>query len=108
LRGIRVIATVRETKHKEEIKALGAEVIDLSDEELVLSVMGITGGKGVQGVLDPVGGPTATEYFKCMAVNGKVIDYAALSAAPFQVNNSQFVYRGVSLSGFGVGGYLDS
>jgi NADPH2:quinone reductase len=105
-KGIRVIATVRDDKQKDRLDRLGAEVIDFSVEELEKRVLEITDGKGVEGALDAVGGPTATALLKCMATNGKVVDYAALSTEPFQANNSLFVYKNISLSGFGIRGYL--
>jgi NADPH:quinone reductase-like Zn-dependent oxidoreductase len=107
-RGIRVIATVRDKKYKASLKKLGAEVIDLSTEGLEQRVQEITGGRGLQGALDAVGGATATGLLKCMAADGRVIAYAALSPEPFQVNNSLLVYKNISLSGFGIRGYLNS
>jgi NADPH:quinone reductase-like Zn-dependent oxidoreductase len=106
LRGIKVISVVRSNKSNTLLKELGAEIIDLSVSTVEQRVMEITGGKGLQGALDAVGGPTMTEVFKCMARNGRVILYGSLSPEPFSATNPIFHFKNVSLSGFGVRGYL--
>lgn len=107
--GIRVIATVRNSDYVSRVKELGAaEVINTSSESIVQRVKEITEGKGAAAAIDAVGGETGTQLAQSLDVNGRLIVYGVLSAEPVQVHNSLFVYKNISMSGFGVRGFLQS
>ena len=108
-RGIKVILVVRNSENSGELKSLGAmEVIDGSTEDISKRVLEITGGKGVDGILDSVGGKTGTEILKSVAVNARIIVYGILSRDMVEFHNSVFLYRNVTTKGFGIRGYLES
>lgn len=108
VRGINVILTVRSPGHSEGLKALGAsEVINTSDQTVIDEVQRITDGEGVTCVIDAVGGKTGTEVLQCLAPNGKMIIYGLLSPDNVRFHNSLFIYKNVSISGFGVRGFLE-
>ncbi|MHA4810691.1 zinc-dependent alcohol dehydrogenase family protein [Flavitalea flava] len=107
-KGIRLILTVRGGNYGEELKALGAtEIISTPPSSFKEKVNSLTDGKGVNAVLDPVGGETATELLQCLAPQGKMILYGTLDPALSQFPNALFVYKDISLQGFGIRGYLN-
>lgn len=100
--GATVIATTRTSAKRQALIDAGADhVIATAEEDLVATVMTITGGKGARVVLDPIGGPNIAILAEAMATRGILLEYGALSAdeGPFP----QFAVLGKSLT---LKGYL--
>lgn len=71
--GARVIATASSAAKLEKLKALGMdEGINSSEQDVVETVKSLTGGKGVDVVVDPVGGSVLQASLKCLAYRGRV------------------------------------
>ncbi|OIN60140.1 zinc-dependent alcohol dehydrogenase family protein [Arsenicibacter rosenii] len=101
LKGINVIGTVRRDDLNDELKALGlTAVINTETEDMAHRVKQITGGKGVQCVLDAVGGHTATEALKCLAKNGTMLVYGLMSSEDPIVNVGLMIFKGLTVKGF--------
>jgi NADPH:quinone reductase len=78
--GARVIAAASSDEKLEVCKQHGAdEVINYSTEDFRDRIKQLTGGKGVEVVLDPVGGDYSEPALRCMAWGGRflVIGFAA-------------------------------
>jgi NADPH:quinone reductase-like Zn-dependent oxidoreductase len=100
--GATVIASTRTSAKRQALIDAGADhVIATAEEDLVATVMKITGGKGARVVLDPIGGPNIAILAEAMAPRGILLEYGALSAdeGPFP----QFAVLGKSLT---LKGYL--
>lgn len=69
----RLITSAGRTDKAERGRAEGFEVVDLSQESLSEGVMRLTEGKGVDAVLDSVGGPITAESMKSLAPGGRVV-----------------------------------
>lgn len=70
----RVITTAGSTEKAEQARSLGyTDVIDLSREPLSESVMRLTEGKGVNLVIDSVGGHITEQAVKSVAPGGKIV-----------------------------------
>ena len=77
------IATTRTAAKKEQLKALGADhVIVTEEEDLVARVQSITGGKGARLVFDPVGGDYINTLAQATANGGTIFLYGMLSGKP--------------------------
>lgn len=62
-----------------------------------------TGGRGVDLVLDPVGGDTLRRGLDALAVFGRLVSFGnASGAAPWQVGQPELYARGLSVSGFSI------
>ena len=62
------------TKARDAAREAGAsEFINYAEEDLKTRVKGITGGKGVDVVYDPVGGDTFDESLRCIAWEGRLL-----------------------------------
>ena len=81
--GKRVIGVVSSDERGAFARAQGAdEVVDRKRGDLVEQVKGLTGGRGVDLVLDPAGGPNMTRYFECLDRFGMLILYGRLEGPP--------------------------
>lgn len=106
-RNINVISTVRNPMQAAPLKSLGArEVINTFSEYLPPRVLAITGGKGVNAILDSVGGETGTDALNCAANNARIIIYGLLSQDKVEFHNSVILFKNLILKGFGVRNFL--
>ena len=81
--GAVAIAATRTSKKRDQLMELGADhVIATEEENIVLRVHDITGGKGARVILDPVGGPFVEQLAKTAATGGIIFEYGALSLQP--------------------------
>ena len=77
------IATTRTSAKKDQLIALGADhVIVTEEEELVARVQAITGGKGARVVFDPVGGDYINTLAQATSNGGTIFLYGMLSGKP--------------------------
>jgi NADPH2:quinone reductase len=72
--GATVIAVVGGPDKARVARGLGADVvIDRTTTDIVAAVKEATGGRGVDVVFDPVGGPSYTASTRCIAFEGRII-----------------------------------
>ncbi|MGK9165608.1 zinc-binding dehydrogenase [Inquilinus limosus] len=99
-RGIRTVAIVRRLRADLDLPGLGAEaVIDLSrpDLDLRAEVTAITGGTGLHGVVDNVGGPATGELIRSLGFGGRVVINGGMSEERFTLHNFDVLLNGVSI-----------
>ena len=88
------IATTRTRAKKDELLALGADHVIVTDEEdLVARVQSITGGKGARLVFDPVGGDFINTLAQATANGGTIFLYGMLSGKPTPFPMAAFARR---------------
>ena len=95
------ISTATTPAKAEQALAAGYEhVVDLSRESLRDGVMRITGGKGVDVVIDGVGGDLTGEALGCLAPGGTyaVVGYAAGREA--RINLTDIIWKAAKVRGF--------
>ena len=94
------IVTTRTSAKKDQLLALGADHVIVTDEEdLVARVKSITGGKGARVVFDPVGGDYINTLGAATANGGIIFLYGALSGKPTPFPMSTFG-RKVAMFGY--------
>jgi NADPH:quinone reductase-like Zn-dependent oxidoreductase len=72
--GARVIGTASNAEKLKAAKEAGAdEAINYVEQDFVAEVMRLTNNRGVDVVLDGVGGETFTKGMKCLAPNGRIL-----------------------------------
>lgn len=72
----RVMATVGNEKKREAVERWGAEGINYTRVDFVERVLALTGNKGVDVVLDMVGGAYVTRNLDCLAMDGRILQIA--------------------------------
>jgi NADPH:quinone reductase-like Zn-dependent oxidoreductase len=81
LRGATILGTASASKH-EAIRQQGVEhAIDYRTDDVTREVRRITGGRGVDVVLDPIGGRSFTDSYHLLAPLGRLVMYGASSLA---------------------------
>lgn len=83
--GVKTISVVRRQSHVEELKALGAdEVINMETEDIVSRVKEITGGKGADAAVDPVGGEFSGQILPAIKRGGTLRLFGQLAGDTVQ------------------------
>lgn len=98
--GHRVFATAGTDEKCRACEALGAERgINYKTEDFVAVTKELTGGRGVDVVLDMVAGPYVAREIDCLADDGRIALIALLGGAKAQVDLGQVLRRRLSISG---------
>jgi len=98
--GHRVFATAGTDEKCGACEALGAERgINYKTEDFVAVAKELTGGRGVDVVLDMVAGPYVAREIDCLADDGRIALIALLGGAKAQVDLGQVLRRRLSISG---------
>ncbi len=97
-RGHRVFTTAGSAGKCAAIKALGADVaINYREQDFVEVVKGATGGKGVDVILDMVGGDYIQRNMSAAAVWGRIVNIAYQSGMAANVNFGPMLMKRLSL-----------
>jgi NADPH2:quinone reductase len=98
--GHRVFATAGSSDKCRACEKLGAErAINYRNEDFAAVVKELTGGKGVDVVLDMVGGDYVPREIDCLADDGRIALIALLGGAKAQIDLGQVLRRRLSISG---------
>ncbi len=84
----------------EACRALGADcAIDYRAEDFVEVIKAETGGRGVDVILDMVGGPNIPRNVKCLAVEGRLVSIAFMQGATTELNFMPVMLKRLTLTG---------
>ena len=98
--GVDIIVTAGSAEKVAAAKALGAtHAIDYKTEDFVARVAEITDGKGVQVVLDMVGGDYVPRNLKCLAEDGRHVSIAVQGGASATIPLFDIMRRRLTLTG---------
>lgn len=95
LAGAAVLASASEPKHARLMEAGARACIDYRSEDVRARVMALTGGRGVDVVLDPIGGKSFAESYEALAPMGRLCMFGASSFAPGQRRSLMAVASGI-------------
>lgn len=99
--GARVIATASTADKLEIARRHGADdLINYQQEDFVAAVKRLTGGRGVDLVLEMVGGDTFAKNIAAVVPYGRIVVFGVASAQPASVSNAQLVFNPVELIGY--------
>lgn len=102
--GARVLATASSNERLEALKKIGLdEGINYATGDLVSAVMRLTDNKGVDLVVDSVGGPTLQGSIGCLGYRGRVSMVGAAGREPMTVDVSSMMGGNRSLTGVFLG-----
>jgi NADPH2:quinone reductase len=98
--GNRVFVTAGSAEKCAACERLGAErAINYKTEDFVDVVKSVTAGKGVDVILDMVGGDYVARELKCLAADGRLAIIALLGGAKATVDLSDVLFRRLTISG---------
>lgn len=105
-RGLRTVNVVRRVELAEELVKLGADLVLVDGTDLAERVARETGGAEIRLGLEAVGGTATGRLADCLASDGTLVHYGSMSGQNPDVDRSNFIYRGVKLTGFMLGRFL--
>jgi putative PIG3 family NAD(P)H quinone oxidoreductase len=98
--GARVFATAGSREKCNACEHLGAERgIDYRVEDFVAVIKEVTGGRGVDVVLDMVGGEYFARNIDCLAVEGRLVEIATLHGVKAELNILMMMQRRLTITG---------
>ncbi|MGQ2928946.1 MAG: NAD(P)H-quinone oxidoreductase [Sphingopyxis sp.] len=98
--GIKVIVTCGSSDKCAAATALGADLaVDYSNDDYVAAVKAFTDGKGVNAVLDMVGGDYVPRNLECLADDGRHVTIAFQRGAKVEIDISQLMRRRLTMTG---------
>jgi NADPH:quinone reductase len=105
--GARVIAMVHRPEAMRFVESLGVDVVLPLTDGWLQAVKDHTGGRGVDLVVDPIGGETFDDAIRALATEGRllVIGFAAGGIPTVKVN--RLLLRNVSVVGVGYGEFVN-
>lgn len=105
--GAKVIAMVHRASAADFVRSLGADVVLPLTDGWLDAVKAETGGRGVDLVVDPIGGPAFDDAVRALATEGRllVIGFAAGGIPTVKVN--RLLLRNVSVVGVGWGEFVN-
>jgi NADPH2:quinone reductase len=101
--GARVIGTVSGNDKFDFVRRFGADwVVNYEKCDFAEEAMKLTGGKGVNLILDAVGRPTFEKGLRCLAPLGHLILFGRAGGAPEPLNPLALFGKSIKVSGFAV------
>jgi NADPH:quinone reductase len=98
--GARVFATAGSAEKCRACEALGAErAINYRDEDFAGVIKGLTGGRGVDVVLDMVGGEYFARNVEVLAVEGRLVEIATQHGAKAEIVIPTIMHRRLTITG---------
>ena len=105
-RGLRTANVVRRADLAGELKALGADLVIVDGDDLAARVAAVTGNAAIKLGVEAIGGAATGRIVDSVATDATVVHYGSMSGEDPKVGRSNFVYRGVKLTGFMLGRFL--
>lgn len=99
-RGIHTVNVVRRESQVEELRALGADVVLVGEEDLPARVAAAANKAPIRRALDAVAGESSGRLFACVAEGGSLVCYGLLSDDRVILPASGVVFRDVSVRGY--------
>jgi len=97
----KAISTTTSSMKAKQARALGFEdVIDLSSESLADGVARLTGGRGVDIVIDSVGGALTGQALATVALNGVLTSLGYSAGRKTTIDVTDLIWKRASMSGF--------
>jgi putative PIG3 family NAD(P)H quinone oxidoreductase len=98
--GSRVFTTAGSAEKCSKCRELGASVaIDYKTEDFVKVIERETGGKGVDLILDMVGGDYINRNLQCLAVDGRLVQIAFLKGTKAEINLASVMVKRQTITG---------
>ena len=98
--GARVFATAGSSEKCRACKGLGADIaINYKEADFVEEVRSATGGKGVDLILDMVGGDYIERNFRALADDGRLVQIAFLQGSKAELNFARLMTKRLTMTG---------
>lgn len=97
--GVRTIAVVSSDEKAAAVTALGATHVVRSDGPWLEEVRALTDGRGVEAVLDPVGGSRFTDSLRSLRIGGTLVVIGFIGGSIPEVKVNRLLLRNLTVTG---------
>jgi NADPH:quinone reductase len=97
--GVNVLATASSAEKCQAIESLGAAAINYREQDFVTEVKTQTQGKGVNVILDMVGGDYIQRNFSAAAKDGRIVNIAFLNGSKIELDLMPVMLKRLTLTG---------
>lgn len=106
--GFKTVNVVRRAELIEELRSLGGDVVVVDGENLRDEVAAATSKAPIRLALNAVGGENALRVAKCLASDGTMVTYGAMSLQPLSIPNGMLIFKNLRFTGFWVNKWYDA
>ena len=106
--GYKTVNVVRRPELVEELRSLGGDVVVVDGESLRDEVAAATGKAPIFLALNAVGGENGLHVAKCLASDGMMVTYGAMSLKPLCIPNGMLIFKNLKFTGFWVNKWYDN
>lgn len=101
LKGARVIGTASTAEKLETVKSLGADfTVNYTESDWTEQVSAATEAKGVDLLIEMVGGEIGSQNIRCLAAGATMIIYGSASAKDFQISAGGLMSKNLTVKGY--------
>ena len=106
--GYKTVNVVRRPELAVELRSLGGDVVLVDGENLRDEVATATAKAPIRLALNAVGGENALRVAKCLASDGTMVTYGAMSLQPVCIPNGMLIFKNLRFTGFWVNKWYDA
>jgi trans-2-enoyl-CoA reductase len=106
--GYKTVNVVRRAELIEELRSLGGDVVLVDGDNLRDEVGAATERAPIRLALNAVGGENALRVAKCLASDGTMVTYGAMSLQPLCIPNGMLIFKNLRFTGFWVNKWYDA
>jgi trans-2-enoyl-CoA reductase len=106
--GYKTVNVVRRAELVNELRSLGGDVVLVDGENLRDEVAAATQRAPIRLALNAVGGENAVRVAKCLASDGTMVTYGAMSLQPLCIPNGMLIFKNLRFTGFWVNKWYDA
>ena len=106
--GLKTVNVVRRRELVEELHSLGGDVVLVDGENLRDEVAAATAKAPIQLALNAVGGENGLRVAKCLASDGTMVTYGAMSLEPLSIPNGMLIFKNLRFTGFWVNKWYEA
>jgi trans-2-enoyl-CoA reductase len=106
--GYKTVNVVRRAELVNELRSLGGDVVLVDGENLRDEVAAATGKAPIRLALNAVGGENALRVAKCLASDGTMVTFGAMSLQPLCIPNGMFIFKNLRFTGFWVNRWYEA
>src|SRR5436190_14834074 len=106
--GYKTVNVVRRAELVDQLRSLGGDVVLVDGENLRDEVAAATGKASIRLALNAVGGENALRVAKCLASDGTMVTYGAMSLQPLCIPNGMLIFKNLRFTGFWVNEWYEA
>ena len=105
---LKTVNVVRRPELVEELRSLGGDVVLVDGDNLRNQVAAATAKAPIRLALNAVGGENGLRVAKCLASDGTMVTYGAMSLQPLSIPNGMLIFKNLRFTGFWVNKWYEA